>query len=42
MKDKVEMILKHNINCFINRCVCVCVCEYVCVSVHSGGGRRDD
>lgn len=22
MKDKVEMILKHNINCFINRCVC--------------------
>ncbi|KAF5928273.1 hypothetical protein HPG69_014878, partial [Diceros bicornis minor] len=24
MKEKVERILKHGINCFINRCVCAC------------------
>ena len=24
MKEKVERILKHGINCFINRSVCIC------------------
>ncbi len=33
MREKIDLILKHNINCFINRYVCLCT-YFLCVNVY--------